>query len=175
MRTRRRPVRRHRLRRAGGSDASGQAPVIRSFCEIAAARDGAIVVEDARLDTRFRDHPAIDALGIAAFAAVPLSAPTGGTPGLLCVIDRTPRRWTERELAVLHDLAAVARDEAQHRSVVAATDAVGRSSYDALPVMLWMVAPDGTCSYVNARWLEFTGRAARRRAGGRLDRPHSSG
>jgi PAS domain S-box-containing protein len=35
---------------------------------------------------------------------------------------------------------------------------LARLSLDALPVMLWTVAPDGHCDYVNARWLEFTGR-----------------
>jgi len=39
-----------------------------------------------------------------------------------------------------------------------AADRPGAAAYDALPVMLWTVAADGTCDYVNARWLEFTAR-----------------
>jgi PAS domain S-box-containing protein len=49
----------------------------------------------------------------------------------------------------------------------------GAAAYDALPVMLWMVAADGTCEYVNARWLEFTGRAhGAELGGGWTDRSH---
>ena len=37
-------------------------------------------------------------------------------------------------------------------------DATVRPGYDALPVIVWTLTPDGACDYVNARWLEFTGR-----------------
>ena len=48
-----------------------------------------------------------------------------------------------------------------------------RLSYDALPVSVWTSTPDGACDYVNARWLEFTGRSAAAELGfGWADRIH---
>ena len=43
-----------------------------------------------------------------------------------------------------------------------------RLDYASLPAMVWTLSADGTCDYVNARWLEFTGRslAASSAAGG---------
>jgi two-component system, cell cycle sensor histidine kinase and response regulator CckA len=37
-------------------------------------------------------------------------------------------------------------------------DAAARPGYDALPAIVWTITPEGACDYVNARWLEFTGR-----------------
>ncbi len=48
-----------------------------------------------------------------------------------------------------------------------------RLSYDALPVSVWTSTRDGACDYVNARWLEFTGRSAAAELGfGWADRIH---
>ncbi|MGK3992513.1 PAS domain S-box protein [Sorangium sp. So ce1024] len=35
-----------------------------------------------------------------------------------------------------------------------------RNMADHAPVMIWITEPDGTCSYANRRWLEFTGQTA---------------
>ena len=32
-----------------------------------------------------------------------------------------------------------------------------RNMADNAPVMMWVTEPDGNCSYLNARWYEFTG------------------
>jgi PAS domain S-box-containing protein len=39
------------------------------------------------------------------------------------------------------------------------TDALFRTVADDAPVMLWMAAPDGRCTFVNRQWLAFTGRS----------------
>ncbi|HET6576817.1 MAG TPA: ATP-binding protein [Gemmatimonadales bacterium] len=45
--------------------------------------------------------------------------------------------------------------------------------YDALPLIVWTVTADGACDYVNARWLEFTGRPLAAELGhGWTDRLH---
>jgi PAS domain S-box-containing protein len=38
-------------------------------------------------------------------------------------------------------------------------DALFRTVADDAPVMLWMAAPDGRCTFVNRQWLAFTGRS----------------
>ena len=140
-----------------------QTPLTHSFCQYAIASRSDLVVEDARKDPTLRTSLVIAEWGMVACAGVPLLAPDGQAVGTLCAMDRVPRRWTEAELAALHDLAAVATAEIHRRRLAAgspADPAPGntRLSYDALPVMLWTVTPEGTCDYVNARWLEFTGR-----------------
>jgi len=127
-------------------------PLGQSFCHYAVAAGADLLVEDAREDARLRQLPAVTELGLVAYAGVPLLAPGGTALGTLCAIDRVPRRWTPGELANLHDLAGIAGDHLNRRQAPASP------GYDALPVMLWSVAADGTCDYVNARWLEFTGR-----------------
>jgi PAS domain S-box-containing protein len=141
-----------------------QTPLTHSFCRYAVASRADVVVTDARQHQELRDHPALSELGIVAYAGVPLLDLDGRALGTLCAIDHEPREWTDGELAALHDLADFAAERLHQRSresgVVSAAAAPdsARLSVDALPVMLWTVAPDGRCDYVNARWLEFTGR-----------------
>ena len=48
-----------------------------------------------------------------------------------------------------------------------------RPGCDALPLIVRTVTPDGACDYVNARWLEFTGRTLAGELGfGWLERLH---
>jgi PAS domain S-box-containing protein len=144
-----------------------QTPLSQSFCQYAVAGGADLVVEDARQDARLSQLPAVTELGLVAYAGVPLFAPDGTALGTLCAIDRAPRHWTPGELAILHDLAGVAGDHLSRRLAPASP------GYDALPVMLWTVAADGTCDYVNARWLEFTGRPlGAELGGGWTDRIH---
>ena len=128
----------------------------------------ALVVEDARAEESLRASPAVAEMGVVAYVGVPLLDPDGRALGTLCVADTAPRRWTEAELADLHDLAAIATAELHRRLGESAEPAPGavvtavRLSYDAIPVMIWTVTAEGTCDYVNARWLEFTGRCGAR-------------
>jgi two-component system cell cycle sensor histidine kinase/response regulator CckA len=142
---------------------SRQTPLTHSFCRYAVASRADFVVSDARQDEELRTHPAVTELGFVAYAGVPLLDPEGRALGTLCAIDHERRDWTEDDLAALHDLADFATERLRQRPGDLPADlepAAGsaRLSFDALPVMLWTVAPDGRCDYVNARWLEFTGR-----------------
>src|SRR5262245_46137218 len=44
------------------------------------------------------------------------------------------------------------------RQAAVESDALFRAMADDAPVMLWMASPDGQCTFVNRRWLTFTGR-----------------
>jgi PAS domain S-box-containing protein len=156
--------------------AARRTPLCLSFCQLAVAERADLVVTDAREDARLRDCQAVRQMGVIAYAGVPLLTPDGQALGTFCAIDHAPRRWTEAELADLHDLAALATTEIRHRLRAATgspADADARLSYGALPVMVWTTTADGTCDYVNARWLEFTGRPVTAELGeGWLDRLH---
>jgi PAS domain S-box-containing protein len=58
--------------------------------------------------------------------------------------------------------SAIARDITQRKRIEAAlreSEARFRMMADTAPVMVWMAGPDTHCTFVNKRWLEFTGRS----------------
>lgn len=58
-------------------------------------------------DERFADNPLVTGeLGLRFYAGVPLRSPRGFALGTLCLIDRKPRRLSEQQRTILHDLAA---------------------------------------------------------------------
>lgn len=56
----------------------------------------------------------------------------------------------------------IARDITERKRIDAAlreSEARFHMMADTAPVMVWMAGPDGRCTFVNKRWLEFTGRS----------------
>jgi PAS domain S-box-containing protein len=84
-----------------------------SFSGHAVAADQVLVVPDALDDERFTDNPLVTGPpGIRFYAGAPVHAPGSGLPiGSLCIIDRVPRRLTERERTILVELAALVEAE----------------------------------------------------------------
>ena len=101
----------------------GEMPITAGFCPFALGADDAYVLEDARVNPALAANPAVEQLGVVAYAGVPLRV-TGGEPvGTLCAIDYQPRKWGEDDLGMLADLAADATTELQ---LLAATRLVAR-------------------------------------------------
>ena len=146
---------------AGTLTGARETPPDHSLCQFVVAARAPLIVEDARTDPVLRDTRGVKELGIVAYAGVPLLTADGRALGTLCALDHAPRPWSPVELADLGDLAALVTAELRARLEVPATTA-GRADerlrYDILPVIVWTSRPDGGCDYVNARWLEFTGR-----------------
>jgi serine phosphatase RsbU (regulator of sigma subunit) len=86
--------------------AQRQTPLSHSFCQHVVAAAEPLVVTDARGDARVRDNLAVDALGVVAYAGMPLIDDDGHVLGSLCAIDHQPRQWSEHELQRLAELAA---------------------------------------------------------------------
>ncbi len=82
-----------------------QTPLAYSFCRAVVETGLPISVGDAREDARVRGNPAVEELGVVAYAAVPLALPDGCVVGALCGIDHRPRAWTAQEEGALRDLA----------------------------------------------------------------------
>jgi GAF domain-containing protein len=77
-----------------------------AFCTHTIQQPRVMVVEDAIADPRFRRNPLVlGAPWIRFYAGAPLLAPTGDRLGALCVIDRSPRRLTPEQTALLEQLA----------------------------------------------------------------------
>ncbi|WP_180978281.1 diguanylate cyclase domain-containing protein [Halomonas urumqiensis] len=98
-------------------------PRSEAFCAHTIAGDGSLVVEDARLDERFREYPGVLAEnGIRFYAGVPLRSLGGLALGALCVVDHRPRQLSERELLILGDLAEVLNHEIRQRERIIKAD-----------------------------------------------------
>lgn len=80
-----------------------------------------LVVADARVDARVRDHAVIAGLPVIAYAGMPLADARGRPIGTLGAIEGTPREFSAVDLATLGDLAAacsatLARRELEDRA-----------------------------------------------------------
>ncbi|HSP31074.1 MAG TPA: GAF domain-containing protein, partial [Halomonas sp.] len=77
-----------------------------SFCAHAIAHDAPLVIEDTLQDQRFITNPLVgDLPHIRFYAGYPLRPVNGMAVGTLCLIDRQPRYFSERDLKLLGSLA----------------------------------------------------------------------
>ncbi|MEI4271813.1 SpoIIE family protein phosphatase [Klenkia sp. LSe6-5] len=97
-------------------------PLTHSVCRHVVESGDPLVLDDVR------DHPALVAaaaaadLDVVACAGYPLVDGHGAVLGSLCAIDRTPRRWSERDLDLLAGLAAACSTDLQLRLERSASD-----------------------------------------------------
>lgn len=89
-----------------------------SFCQHAIHLRQPLIITDARDHPLVRDNPAVPALGVVAYAGVPLITSDGHALGTLCAIDRAEREWNDEEIATLADLAASVVAELELRAAV---------------------------------------------------------
>ena len=87
-----------------------------SFCNVTIQSSEPMIVEDATLDARFKDHALVQGEPhIRFYAGVPLRTPSGYNLGSLCAIDTKPRHLDAAQIAVLKDLAEVVMGEFEAR------------------------------------------------------------
>jgi serine phosphatase RsbU (regulator of sigma subunit) len=87
-------------------------PRSESFCSRTVALEKLLVVEDARRDERFAGLPAVAGEpGFRFYAGLPIADPDGIAVGTFCLLDFEPRTLDARELELLAELAAWAREE----------------------------------------------------------------
>ena len=104
-----------------------------SFCAHALERRDALVVEDALLDPRFADNPLVtEDPHVRFYAGHPLRVPgrdgdRRSAVGTLCVIDRKPRRFSDRDRTLLADLARLVEEELGSVELARATTALAES------------------------------------------------
>ena len=98
----------------GLDDRSGpdrDTPLEDSLCNQVVATGQPLIVPDFSADPDLKSHPAVSALGIRAYAAMPLVTSERWAVGTLCVMDFHPRDWTDDQLANLDMLASICVDE----------------------------------------------------------------
>ncbi len=100
-----------------------------TFCKHTIAMSEPLVVPDARADHRFATHPMVTPSdGIRFYAGVPLRTDDGHNIGTVCVIDRQPRDFSTREVALLEQFADAAMKELELRRKAALDNLTGALS-----------------------------------------------
>ncbi len=104
-----------------------------SFCQHVVTFRAPLIVTDARVHPLVRDNLAIRDLEVIAYAGVPLTTTDGHTVGSFCAIDTNPHEWSETDIALLTDLAALVMHEIEfHALALREIQLAHRASHDAL-------------------------------------------
>ena len=77
----------------------------RTFCHVALLSPRPLLLDDVLALPGLAAVPTVRTLGVRAYAGVPLVTPDGQILGSFCAVDMQPRQWTERDVAVLTELA----------------------------------------------------------------------
>jgi diguanylate cyclase (GGDEF)-like protein len=90
-----------------------------SFCQHTIQSSDLTIVPDTALDSRFRDNPFVTQTppGVRAYAGAPLQTPDGYNVGTLCAVDTVERPFTEAQMAILKELAALAMEQVSLRRI----------------------------------------------------------
>ena len=146
------------------------APLSFSFCSTVVSTGEPLIVEDARRHPLLRHSPAVRELGWVSYAGVPLITREGHVVGSFCVVDRMPRLWSERDIALLQDLAASAITEAELRREIAERRQaeVGRrdteeqlhSTIEQVGIGIGLISLDGRWLRVNRALADLLGASA---------------
>ncbi|WP_299954054.1 SpoIIE family protein phosphatase [uncultured Modestobacter sp.] len=95
---------------------SRSTPLSHSFCQHVVRSGEPLVVTDARTEPLVAENLAVPDLGVIAYAGAPITDARGRVVGSLCAIDSRPRAWSDRDLAVLADLAGAVSSELRLRA-----------------------------------------------------------
>ena len=92
-----------------------------TFCHFTIQSAEPLVIPNTKVDPIYRDVPTVRSLGVAAYVGIPILV-NGQAIGAFCAIDTVPHSWTEDEITVLKELAAVAVSEISLRAARAESD-----------------------------------------------------
>lgn len=152
--------------------AASETPRSIAFCSHAILQDQPLVVADTLEDDRFHDNPLVtSAPNIRFYAGISLRSLDGLPLGTLCTIDSKPKTLTQRELAILIDLAGLVTREIRLRETallakahveqadldIAQSEALFQTVFERAGVGIAMVAPDGSWMRVNQALCEIIG------------------
>jgi PAS domain S-box-containing protein len=73
------------------------------------------------------------------------------------LLARSKQRKAEREYKRLSDLREAAQSQLNHDRFEKESEQRFRNVADTAPVMIWVSAPDKSCTYVNKPWVDFKG------------------
>ncbi len=85
-----------------------ETPLPGAFCKHVLFDDAPVVIPDAKGDGKFANHEAIALTGMGCYLGAPITTCDGTRIGALCVMGREAREWTDADVQVARDFAAVA-------------------------------------------------------------------
>lgn len=92
-----------------------ETPLSHSLCQATVQTRADVVIPDTFIDSRYSEAPSVVELRISAYCGVPLTLSNGLVLGVFCAIDHETRLWEDKDIQVLHDLAAWAVVELELR------------------------------------------------------------
>jgi PAS domain S-box-containing protein len=107
------------------------------------------------------DRQAIERFGTRTKAVLPLIERGVTVGGLAVATVRQPRTWPDEllpRLRLLADVFARTLERREAERAVRESEERFQRMADSAPVMVWLSGPEGRRTYVNQRWLDFTGR-----------------
>ena len=148
---------------------ASRSPLFAALSELDADSHDALRVEDVAGHDLLQGDPLHEELGIASFLAVPVPSMDGGG-GCLCVLAREPRRWSDRDVTDLSEVAAAAAAQVilRHRRGrdASASHATWRSFVDlvdGIDAVVYERDPEsGRYLFVSRRGEELLGHPTRR-------------
>ncbi|ANU06971.1 sensor histidine kinase [Paraurantiacibacter namhicola] len=139
-----------------------------SFCAHAMLIGRGMTVEDAREDPRFADNPLVTgAPHVRFYHGQPLISGEGAPLGALCLVSPDARPGgldpLQRKGVAVMAQAVMGRLERRRTAIAVDAeleerDARFRDLADSIPDIAWTAKPDGTVTFMNRRWFEYTGR-----------------
>ncbi|MCF6745360.1 GAF domain-containing protein [Blastococcus sp. KM273128] len=116
-------------------------PLDRSLCAVAVVEDAPVVVADTTRDERLAGREPVRSGVIGAYLGIPVRDSGGEPIGALCAVEQRVREWTDRDVALLRQLADSVSTELQLMALTAeyeahrvrfelAIDAAGIGSFD---------------------------------------------
>ncbi|MDV3252507.1 sensor domain-containing diguanylate cyclase [Devosia sp. BK] len=100
-----------------------------SFCNQAIREKQALVVRDLTEDDRFRDNPYVTGdPNVRFYAGTPIRTPDGHNIGTVCAMDSGPRNFSEKDVAILEELAEIVMDEIELRRLASTDGLTGLST-----------------------------------------------
>ena len=97
---------------------SRETPLSHSFCQHVVRSGTPLVVADAREHPLVRSNGAVTDLGVIAYLGVPLTTSGGHVLGSLCAIDGIARQWSDDDVHLMNDMAAIVmREIVLHREI----------------------------------------------------------
>lgn len=105
-----------------------QTPLTHSFCKYVVDSGAPFIVTDARNVPALEGHGAVIDLGVIAYLGVPVHAPDGQVIGSLCALGSDRREWTDNDLGIIRDLAALVDEDIALRERAKLSDQLAKEN-----------------------------------------------